>query len=416
MTIDDVTMTTLLPRFLRYLAVHTQSDESYAQCPSTPGQLDLARLLAAELTDLGLHRVTLDQHGYLTALLPANTQEAVPAIGFIAHMDTAPDYSGEHVQPQHIQHYQGQVIALGDSGAVLDPAEFPSLLNYLGQDLLTTNGHTLLGADDKAGIAEILTAIEYLLAHPEIAHGDIYVGFTPDEEIGRGADRFPLDRFPAQWAYTVDGGELGELEYENFHAATATLRFTGNNVHPGTAKHIMVNSQTLAARFHAAMPPDETPECTEGYQGFYHLIGSHGSVEHSSLIYIVRDFDAEQFASRQQFLRDQVDSWNARLDKPRIELEIKQSYRNMREMVEPHRHIIDIAEQAMREAGVEPLIKPIRGGTDGARLSFMGLPCPNLFTGGHNFHGKHEYISLHSMQKSVETLVAISRLTVTHFS
>ena len=409
-------MNNLLTRFFRYIAFDTQSDEGRTTCPSTPGQLTLAMHLADELKSLGLQQVELDDNGYLTALLPANVTTAVPAIGFIAHMDTAPDYSGHKVQAQLVESYQGGEIALGSGHEVLSPIEFPSLRHYLGQDLITTDGTTLLGADDKAGICEIITAAAHLLAHPEIPHGDIYLGFTPDEEIGRGADRFPLDRFRAQWAYTVDGGELGELEFENFNAATAIVHIRGNNVHPGTAKDVMVNSQTLAARFHAEMPSDETPECTEGYQGFYHLIGSQGSVEESTLTYIVRDFDEAGFARRQQFLLDQVDSWNARLGQPRFSIAIKESYRNMREQVESHRHIIDIAEKAMREVGVTPVIKPIRGGTDGSRLSFMGLPCPNLFTGGHNFHGKHEYIPVPSMEKSVETLIAIARLTVTHSS
>ena len=409
-------MNNLLTRFFRYIAFDTQSDEGQTTCPSTPGQLTLAMHLADELKSLGLQQVELDDNGYLTALLPANVTTPVPAIGFIAHMDTAPDYSGHKVQAQLVESYQGGEIALGSGHEVLSPIEFPSLRHYLGQDLITTAGTTLLGADDKAGICEIITAAAHLLAHPEIPHGDIYLGFTPDEEIGRGADRFPLDRFRAQWAYTVDGGELGELEFENFNAATAIVHIRGNNVHPGTAKDVMVNSQTLAARFHAEMPSDETPECTEGYQGFYHLIGSQGSVEESTLTYIVRDFDEAGFARRQQFLLDQVDSWNARLGQPRFSIAIKESYRNMREQVEPHRHIIDIAEKAMREVGVTPVIKPIRGGTDGSRLSFMGLPCPNLFTGGHNFHGKHEYIPVPSMEKSVETLIAIARLTVTHSS
>ncbi|MBP8039855.1 MAG: peptidase T, partial [Aeromonadaceae bacterium] len=284
-------MNNLLTRFFRYIAFDTQSDEGQTTCPSTPGQLTLAMHLADELKSLGLQQVELDDNGYLTALLPANVTTAVPAIGFIAHMDTAPDYSGHKVQAQLVESYQGGEIALGSGHEVLSPIEFPSLRHYLGQDLITTDGTTLLGADDKAGICEIITAAAHLLAHPEIPHGDIYLGFTPDEEIGRGADRFPLDRFRAQWAYTVDGGELGELEFENFNAATAIIHIRGNNVHPGTAKDVMVNSQTLAARFHAEMPSDETPECTEGYQGFYHLIGSQGSVEESTLTYIVRDFD-----------------------------------------------------------------------------------------------------------------------------
>ncbi len=409
-------MNNLLARFFSYIEFDTQADESQSGCPSTAGQLSLARHLATELSSLGLQQIELDANGYLTALLPSNVTTDVPAIGFIAHMDTAPDFSGHKVQAQLVEAYQGGDIALGNGQEVLSPGDFPSLRSYLGQDLITTDGTTLLGADDKAGICEIITAMAHLLAHPEIPHGDIYLGFTPDEEIGRGADLFPLDRFKARWAYTVDGGELGELEYENFNAATAIIRVQGNNVHPGTAKDIMVNSQTLAAQFHASMPATETPECTEGYQGFYHLIGMQGSVEESTLTYIIRDFDSDGFARRQQFLLDQVATWNARPGPPRFSIAIKESYRNMRDQVLPHRHIIDIAEQAMREAGVTPKIKPIRGGTDGSRLSFMGLPCPNLFTGGHNFHGKHEYIPVPSMEKAVATLIAIARLTVTHSS
>lgn len=412
----NLIMENLLSRFLRYVTVDTQSDERESSCPSTPGQLTLAHQLAEELLGLGLQQVTLDHNGYLTALLPATTSQSAPAIGWIAHMDTAPDFSGSGVKPQIVTAYQGGVISLGDSGAVLDPAEFPALNHYIGQDLVTTDGHTLLGADDKAGITAIITAAEYLLAHPEIPHGDIWLGFTPDEEIGRGADLFPLDRFPAKWAYTVDGGEIGELEYENFNAATATIRVQGKSVHPGTAKGIMINSQTLAARFHAAMPAGETPEATDGYDGFYHLIHIAGGVEETSLTYIVRDFDADHFEQRQAFLQAQVDAWNAKLDQPRFSLTLRESYRNMREQVIPHPQIIAMAEQAMLAAGVTPKITPIRGGTDGARLSFMGLPCPNIFTGGHNFHGRHEFLPVESLRKSTQTLVEMARLTVTQSS
>ncbi|MGL4205773.1 MAG: peptidase T [Aeromonadaceae bacterium] len=409
-------MQNLLPRFFRYLSINTQADERHTCCPSTPGQTQLAELLAHELRELGLDEVVLDDNGYLTARLPANTPAPIPPIGFIAHMDTAPDFTGHQVQPQLVECYQGGDIALGKGQEVLSPREFPSLRQYVGQDLITTDGTTLLGADDKAGIAAIITAMEYLLAHPEILHGDIHIGFTPDEEIGRGADLFPLERFPAQWAYTVDGGELGELEYENFNAATAVVHVRGNSVHPGTAKGIMVNSQTLAAQFHSQMPAAETPETTEGYEGFYHLIGTQGSVEESQLTYIIRDFSSEGLAARQRFLLDRVSEWNQQLDQPRFSIAIKESYRNMREQILPYPHIIAIAKQAMQEVGITAKIKPIRGGTDGSRLSFMGLPCPNLFTGGHNFHGKHEYLPVPSLQKSVATLVAIARLTVTHSS
>ncbi|MEE9691182.1 peptidase T [Aeromonas hydrophila] len=402
-------MDTLLERFLRYVTFHTRSDATNPACPSSEGQLVFARALCDEMKQMGLSRVTLDQYGYLTACLPGNQPDA-PAIGLIAHMDTA-DYEAAHVVPQIIENYQGGDICLGKGDEVLAIRDYRFLKNYLGQDLITTDGSTLLGADDKAGIAEILTAIDHLLAHPEIPRGDVWVGFTPDEEIGRGADRFPLDRFPAKWAYTVDGGELGELEYENFNAAGATVRFIGNNVHPGTAKGSMINSQTLAARFHAAMPAEQTPECTDGYEGFFHLAQMNGTVEETSLHYIIRDFDDEGFAARKAQLKERVASLQLEAPRARIELTLTDSYRNMRSQIEPHMHIVELAKAAMLAADVTPKIKPIRGGTDGARLSFMGLPCPNLFTGGHNFHGKHEFIPLQSMEKAVTTLVELVRLT-----
>lgn len=402
-------MDTLLERFLRYVTFHTRSDETNPACPSSEGQLVFARVLKEEMEALGLTRVTLDEHGYLTACLPGNQPEA-PAIGLIAHMDTA-DYEAEQVEPQIIENYQGGDICLGKGDEVLTIRDYRFLKNYLGQDLITTDGTTLLGADDKAGIAEILTAIDHLQAHPEIPRGDIWVGFTPDEEIGRGANLFPLDRFPAKWAYTVDGGELGELEYENFNAASATIRFIGNNVHPGTAKGSMINSQTLAARFHAAMPAEQTPECTEGYEGFFHLAQMNGTVEACTLHYIIRDFDDEGFASRKAEMERRVAAMQAEYPKARIELTLTDSYRNMRSQIEPHMHIVELAKAAMIAADVSPRVKPIRGGTDGARLSFMGLPCPNIFTGGHNFHGKHEFIPLQSMEKAVATLVELVRLT-----
>lgn len=402
-------MNTLLSRFLHYLTFHTRSDATNPACPSSEGQRLFARALRDEMTQMGLSQVTLDEHGYLTACLPGNQPEA-PAIGLIAHMDTA-DYEAECVVPQIVEHYQGGDICLGKGDEVLAIRQYRFLKNYLGQDLITTDGTTLLGADDKAGIAEILTAVEYLQAHPEIPRGDVWVGFTPDEEIGRGADRFPLERFPAKWAYTVDGGELGELECENFNAASATVRITGNNVHPGTAKGSMINSQTLAARFHAAMPAEQTPECTQGYEGFFHLARMEGSVEETTLHYLIRDFDDDCFAARKAQLKERVASLQLDAPRARITLEIADNYRNMRSQIAPHPHIVELAKTAMEAADVVPKIKPIRGGTDGARLSFMGLPCPNLFTGGHNFHGKHEFIPLQSMEKAVATLVALVRLT-----
>ncbi|USV56251.1 peptidase T [Aeromonas encheleia] len=405
-------MDTLLERFLRYLTFHTRSDACNPACPSTEGQLIFARALRDEMTQLGLSQVTLDDNGYLTACLPGNQPDA-PAIGLIAHMDTA-DYEAEQVVPQIIENYQGGDICLGKGDEVLAIRQYRCLKNYLGQDLITTDGTTLLGADDKAGIAEILSAVAQLQANPEIPRGDLWLGFTPDEEIGRGANLFPLDRFPARWAYTVDGGELGELEYENFNAASATVRFIGNNVHPGTAKGGMINSQTLAARFHAAMPPEQTPECTEGYEGFFHLAQMHGTVEETELHYIIRDFDDDAFAARKAQLKERVASLQLDAPKARIELTLTDSYRNMRSQIEPHMHIVELAKAAMLAADVTPKIRPIRGGTDGARLSFMGLPCPNLFTGGHNFHGKHEFIPLQSMEKAVATLVELVRLTAAY--
>ncbi|MGU5592295.1 peptidase T [Aeromonas sp. R7-4] len=402
-------MNTLLSRFLHYLTFHTRSDATNPACPSSEGQLVFARALQEELEGLGLSQVVLDDNGYLTACLPGNQPDA-PAIGLIAHMDTA-DYEAGRVVPQIVENYQGGDICLGKGDEVLAIRQYRFLKNYLGQDLITTDGTTLLGADDKAGIAEILTAVEYLQAHPEIPRGDLWIGFTPDEEIGRGADRFPLARFPARWAYTVDGGELGELEYENFNAASATVRITGNNVHPGTAKGSMINSQTLAARFHAEMPPEQTPECTEGYEGFYHLARMEGTVEESTLHYLIRDFDDDRFAARKAQLKERVASLQLDNPKARITLEIEDNYRNMRSQIAPYPHIVELAKAAMEAADVAVKIKPIRGGTDGARLSFMGLPCPNLFTGGHNFHGKHEFIPLQSMEKAVATLVALVRLT-----
>ena len=402
-------MNTLLSRFLHYLTFHTRSDATNPACPSSEGQRLFARALCDEMTQMGLSQVTLDEHGYLTACLPGNQPDA-PAIGLIAHMDTA-DYEAECVVPQIVENYQGGDICLGKGDEVLAIRQYRFLKNYLGQDLITTDGTTLLGADDKAGIAEILTAVEYLQARPEIPRGDVWVGFTPDEEIGRGADRFPLDRFPAKWAYTVDGGELGELECENFNAASATVRITGNNVHPGTAKGSMINSQTLAARFHAAMPAEQTPECTQGYEGFFHLARMEGTVEEPTLHYLIRDFDDDCFAARKAQLKERVASLQLDAPRARITLEIADNYRNMRSQIAPHPHIVELAKAAMEAADVVPKIKPIRGGTDGARLSFMGLPCPNLFTGGHNFHGKHEFIPLQSMEKAVATLVALVRLT-----
>ncbi len=404
-------MQQLVERFLRYASIDTQSDGANPYCPSTEKQFDLARVLVNELEQLGLADVSLDEHGYVMARLPSNLDHSVPAIGLIAHMDTAPDASGTNVKPQQISNYQGGVIALGDSGEQLSPQQYPDLNDLIGHDLITTDGTTLLGADNKAGIAEIITAVAHLVANPAIPHGDICIGFTPDEEIGRGANLFDVEKFNAQWAYTIDGGPVGELEYENFNATNATVICHGVNVHPGTAKDKMINSMNIAAQFQLRMPSDETPETTEGYQGFYHLKSMKPSVAKTELHYIIRDFDSQGMAARKTFISEQVEQLNAQLDKGRVELELVDSYFNMREMVEPHPHVIELAQQAMQACGITPDIKPIRGGTDGARLSFKGLPCPNIFTGGYNFHGLHEFISVQGMQQAVEVIVQLVQLT-----
>ncbi|MEZ9710590.1 peptidase T [Vibrio breoganii] len=404
-------MDNLVERFLRYVSFDTQSNGANEQCPSTEGQRVLAQQIESELRELGLSDVLLDDNGYISARLPSNVDFDVPAIGFVAHMDTAPDASGKDVKPQVVDNYQGGKIVLGDSGEVLTPSQYPDLDKLHGQSLITTDGTTLLGADNKAGIAEIITAVAYLKANPQIQHGDICIGFTPDEEIGRGANLFDVERFGAKWAYTIDGGPVGELEYENFNAASAKVICHGVNVHPGTAKNKMVNAINMAAQFQMLMPSEETPECTEGYEGFYHLNSMTGAVAKAELSYIIRDFDRDGLESRKAFMQAQADKLNSQLTNGHVELEISDSYYNMREMVEPFPHIIDIAKQAMIDCDVEPNIKPIRGGTDGARLSFMGLPCPNIFTGGYNFHGIHEFVSIDGMQQAVKVIVKIAENT-----
>lgn len=402
-------MNDLVQRFLQYVTFDTQSDPANDHCPSSAGQMTFAQALEQELLTLGLSDVSLDSNGYVMARLPSNVDYAVPAIGFIAHMDTAPDASGHNVVPQIIENYQGGDIALGLGDEVLSPIQYPDLHHLHGQRIITTDGTTLLGADNKAGIAEIITAIAHLIQNPSIPHGEICIGFTPDEEIGRGANLFDVEKFGAQWAYTVDGGPVGELEYENFHAATAKVVCHGVSVHPGTAKGKLVNAMNIAARFQRLMPEDETPECTEGYEGFYHLSAASMSVAKSELVYILRDFESEGLVARKDYMQSQVAQLNASLQQGRVELSITDSYQNMKEMVEPHPHIIEFAKQAMIDCDVEPLIKPIRGGTDGARLSFMGLPCPNIFTGGYNFHGIHEFITVEGMEQTVKVLVALSQ-------
>ncbi len=400
----------VVDRFLQYVKFDTQSDELTNMTPSTPGQMIFAQALEKELHNLGLTDITLDDNGYLMATLPGNTGHKVPTIGFIAHLDTSPDLSGHHVNPRIVENYDGSAITLNpEQNVILSPEEFPELLHYVGQSLIVTDGTTLLGADDKAGIAEIVTAMAYLIKHPEIKHGDIRICFNPDEEIGAGAHKFDVERFGADWAYTMDGGEIGELEYENFNAAVAKVTVKGRNVHPGYAKHKMINSMRIANQFVIMLPRWETPEHTEGYEGFYHLISFEGSVEQSVLTYIIRDHDRDRFERRKKELEHLTRKINNEFPDC-ASIEIKDQYYNMREKIEPVSHIVEIAEQAMRNAGVTPKVVPIRGGTDGAQLSFKGLPCPNIFAGGLNFHGRYEFVPIPSMEKAVEVIVEIARM------
>ena len=380
---------TLVDRFLHYVSFDTQSDELTNMTPSTPGQMIFAKALEKELQRMGLSEITLDENGYLMATLPANTDKELPTVGFIAHLDTSPDMSGRNVSPRIVKNYDGgEIVLCAEENVVLRPAEFPEMLHYVGQDLIVTDGKTLLGADDKAGIAEIITAMEYLLAHPEIKHGKIRIAFNPDEEIGLGAHKFDVEAFGADWAYTLDGGEIGELEYENFNAAVAHVTFRGRNVHPGYAKHKMINSIRIANQFAIMLPRWETPEHTEGYEGFYHLVSFEGNVEKSVLTYIIRDHDRDRFERRKKELEHLTRKINNEFPGC-AEIEIKDQYYNMREKVEPVMHIIDLVSLAMKNVGIVPKVKPIRGGTDGAQLSFKGLPCPNIFAGGLNFHGRY---------------------------
>ncbi|NOY38629.1 MAG: peptidase T [Chlorobi bacterium] len=407
-------MKTLLDRFFRYVKIDTQSDENSSTCPSTEKQLVLARMLTEEMKALGMKDVRLDKNGYVMGTLSPNDGKKLPVIGFIAHMDTSPDFLGTGVNPVIYRKYPGGDIVLNrKKKVILSPADFPELLKYKGQDIITTDGNTLLGADDKAGIAEILTAIEYLTKHPEIKHGTIRVGFTPDEEIGRGADRFDVKRFNADFAFTVDGGEIGELEFENFNAALATVEFAGRNVHPGTAKDKMINAMHLAMEFNALLPVNERPEHTEGYEGFYHLIDMEGNVEHAILRYLVRDHSKQRFMDRKRYLEQSAGLLRVKYGSDKIKVQIRDQYYNMREKIQPVMHVVKLAEQSMIARKVKPIVKPIRGGTDGARLSYMGLPTPNLFTGGHNFHGRFEFIPVQSMVKAVEVIVdLIARIAV----
>jgi len=398
-------------RFLKYVSFTTTSDENTKMTPSTPGQLVFAQYLVEELKSIGLQEVDIDKNGYVMATLPANTDKKIPVIGFVSHIDTSPDMTAKHVKPRVVTNYDGGNIVLNaEKEIVFKTEKYPEILQYKGQDIVVTDGTTLLGADDKAGVTEIVSAMEYLLAHPEIKHGKIRVGFTPDEEIGQGADHFDVAKFGAEWAYTMDGGEIGELEYENFNAAGAKITFNGLNVHPGYAKHKMLNSMRVAHQFASMLPRHETPEHTEKYEGFYHLVGMEGTVEKSTLSYIIRDHDGDRFDRRKKEMLHLVNKINSEFGEGTATLEMRDQYYNMREKVEPVMHIVDLAFEAMEAVGVKPNVKPIRGGTDGSRLSYMGLPCPNIFAGGHNFHGRFEYVPVQSMEKAMMVIVKIAEV------
>ena len=402
----------IINRFTSYITIDTESDPKSDSTPSTEKQWNLAKKLAEELKEMGMSDVSIDENAYVMATLPSNVDHEVPAIGFVSHFDTSPDFTGANIQPQIVENYDGKDIILNAAeDIVLSPDYFEDLLQYKGQTLITTDGTTLLGADDKAGITEIMSAVEYLLQHPEIKHGPIKVGFTPDEEIGRGAHKFDVEKFGAKWAYTMDGSQIGELEYENFNATGADVKVKGKIVHPGYAKGKMVNSMYIAQDFVNSLPRLETPEHTEGRQGFFHLTQISGKVEETNMHYIIRDHDKEHFEARKKMMLDLAAEINSQHQKEVITIEIKDQYFNMREKVEPVMHIVDIAEDAMKAVDVEPIIKPIRGGTDGSQLSFMGLPCPNIFAGGHNFHGRYEYVPVESMIKATEVIVKIAELT-----
>ncbi len=406
----------IIKRFTTYVKVDTQSNEANDNCPSTPGQLTLANMLVEELKTVGLQEVTMDENGYVMATLPSNTEKDVPTIGFLAHVDTATDFTGKNVNPQIVENYDGQEILLNEAlQVVLSPKQFPELANYKGHTLITTDGTTLLGADNKAGVAEIMTAMDYLVKHPELKHGKIRVAFTPDEEIGRGPHKFNVAAFNADYAYTIDGGPLGELEYESFNAAAAKITFKGTNVHPGTAKGKMVNSTKIAMEFNRKLPVEEAPEHTEGYEGFYHLLSFHGDVEETQLSYIIRDFDREQFETRKETVVQLVQDLRKEYGEDSILLDMKDQYYNMREKIEPVKQIVDIAYEAMKNLDIEPKISPIRGGTDGSQLSYMGLPTPNIFTGGENFHGRYEYVSVDNMIKATNVIIEIAQLTVSAY-
>ncbi len=406
----------IIDRFIKYIKIDTQSDPENPAFPSTEKQWDLAKILVEDLKSIGMQDITLDDNCYIMATLPSNVPFKVPAIGFISHIDTSPDYSGTNVNPQIHKNYNGKDIVLNaQENIILSPDYFEDLLLYTGQTLITTDGTTLLGADDKAGITEIITAMEYLIQHPEIKHGDIKIAFTPDEEVGKGAHLFDVDKFGAEWAYTMDGSQIGELEYENFNAAGAKVTINGKIVHPGYAKGKMINSMLIASAFIDALPKNEIPQETEGYEGFYHLHTMHGEVEKTELQYIIRDHDMKMFEQRKVDFQEVADTINKNLGKDLIIVEIKDQYFNMKEKVTPVMHIVDIAEEAMKDLGIKPLIKAIRGGTDGSQLSYKGLPCPNIFAGGHNFHGRYEYVPAESMQKAVEVIVKIAEKTAIRY-
>jgi tripeptide aminopeptidase len=398
----------VIERFLKYVKFDTQSDENSGVTPSTPKQRVFAEYLRAELEELGLEDIELDDNGYLYATLPANTDKALPTVGFIAHMDTSPDMSGENVMPRIVSHYDGSDIVLNEEEQIiLSPKQFPELLDHKGEDLIVTNGKTLLGADDKAGIAEIVAAMDYLLQHPEIKHGKVRVGFNPDEEIGLGAHKFDVEKFGCDWAYTMDGGEVGELEYENFNAAGAKITIQGRNVHPGYAKGKMINALRVAQELINLVPVAESPEQTEGYEGFFHLIGVMGEVEKAQVAFIIRDHDRAIFEQRKDRMQEWGRQLNAKYGEGTVTVDIKDQYYNMREKIEPVKHVVDVAFKAMEAAGVKPVVRPIRGGTDGAQLSFKGLPCPNIFAGGLNFHGKYEFAPVQSIEKARDVVVKI---------
>lgn len=406
----------IIDRFISYVTIDTQSDPESTSTPSTEKQWDLARKLTEELRALGLEEVDIDENSYVMATLPSNVEHEVPVVGFVAHFDTTPDFSGTNVNPQIIENYDGGDIVLNsEKEIVLSPSYFEDLLQYKGQTIITTDGTTLLGADDKAGITEIMAAVKYLLEHPEVKHGKIRICFTPDEEIGRGAHKFDVAKFGAEWAYTMDGSQIGELEFENFNAAEAIVTVKGRSVHPGYAKDKMINSIYIAQDFINSLPRLESPEHTEDRQGFFHLSDIKGDVEETRLEYIIRDHDKVHFEARKQMMQDLAQEICTQYESNCVEVAIRDQYFNMREKVEPVMHIVDLAEEAMKEVGIKPIIKPIRGGTDGAQLSFKGLPCPNIFAGGHNFHGKFEYVPVESMQKAVEVIVKIAELTAEKF-